>query len=138
MVAIDIEYLGNLSTRCVHRESGAEILTDAPKDNHGRGLLFSPTDLLAASLGSCFLTVMGIAAQKLQLDLPGAKIHVEKEMSRDLPRRISKITMVFSCQATFPPEVTAKLEAAAKGCPVHYSLHPDLEHEIHFIWGSTK
>ena len=135
MVQIEVKYEGNLSTRCIHLENRAEIVTDAPKDNHGRGEMFSPTDLLAVSLGSCLLTIMGIVAEKLKVDLSGSKALVTKEMSKDLPRRIVKIQVLFECPRQFSSEITQKLEVASKGCPVHHSLHPELKQEIIFTWG---
>jgi putative redox protein len=136
MVEIDIRYEGNLSTRCIHQGNQAEIVTDAPKDNHGKGEMFSPTDLLAASLGSCLLTIMGIAAEKMKVDISGARVKVTKEMSKDLPRRIVKISVLFYCPKQFSSDITQKLESSSKGCPVHFSLHPDLEQEIIFTWGA--
>ncbi len=131
----EIDYLGGLSTRCVHKDNKAEILTDAPKDNQGRGLLFSPTDLVAVALGSCVLTLMGIAADRLRVDISGAKVLVTKEMATAPSRRIGKIKIVFSFPQTFSLDVQQKLEKAATGCPVHHSLHPDVVQEFIFEWG---
>jgi putative redox protein len=135
MAKIEIFYTGNLSTRCIHTENGAEIVTDAPKDNQGRGEMFSPTDLVAAALGSCVLTLMGIMANKLKVDISGAKADVEKEMSKDSPRRIVKISVKVSCPKDFSSEIKAQLEKAGGHCPVHHSLHPDISQQIHFSWG---
>lgn len=135
MGKIDIFYTGNLSTRCIHTENEAEIVTDAPKDNHGRGEMFSPTDLLAAALGSCVLTLVGIMANKLKVDISGTKAEVEKEMSKQPPRRIARITVNVSCPKDFPQEIKAQLEKAGAQCPVHHSLHPEMIQEIQFHWG---
>ncbi len=135
MSKIEIFYEGGFSTRSVHLESGAEIFTDAPKDNQGKGEKFSPTDLLALSLGSCLLTILGIRAEKLGVDISGSKVFVNKEMSLDLPRRIVKIQAHFVCPRVFTTEVQEKLEKAAMQCPVHYSLHPELQQEFSFEWG---
>lgn len=135
MAAIDIFYEGDLSTRCVHRETGVEIQTDAPKDNQGRGRMFSPTDLMAVALGSCILTVMGILAKRLNIDISGSKATVSKEMQSAPSRRIGKITVELFCPHHFDPETTKRLERAGEGCPVHHSLHPDIQQEIIFHWG---
>lgn len=138
MVEIEIFYEGQLSTRCIHKDSKAEIVTDAPKDNHGRGLMFSPTDLVAAALGSCVLTIMGIVANKLKVDISGAKIFIKKEMQAAPSRRIGKLTVVFHCPQVFSPEITAQLEKASMHCPVHHSLHPDIVQEYEYHWGVSS
>ncbi|KPM31523.1 OsmC family protein [Croceitalea dokdonensis DOKDO 023] len=113
--------------------SGAAFITDAPVDNQGLGQAFSPTDTIAAGLASCMLTIMGIKAKDLEVDLKGAKANVTKHMAAE-PRRISKIDIQFY----MPKDIAAKhqivLERAAKSCPVHYSLHPDIEKVIVFHW----
>ena len=136
MSKIEIFYEGALATRSVHLESGAEIFTEAPKDNQGRGGCFSPTDLLATALGSCLLTILGIKAQNLGVDISGSKVSIDKEMSSDLPRRISKIQSCFVCPRAFTPEIQEKLEKAARQCPVHHSLHPEVQQEFLFSWGT--
>jgi uncharacterized OsmC-like protein len=125
----------NLSTRCIH-ESGAEIKTSAPKDNQGTGDLFSPTDLVGVALGSCMLTLMEIAAKRKNLDLSSMKVEVEKEMSTKPPRRVAKITIHFYSKDAFDEASRKLLETAAKTCPVHESLHPDIIQDIHFHWGN--
>jgi len=137
MEGYDIWYEGSLATRCVHRENKDVIWTDAPKDNHGRGEKFSPTDLLAISLGSCILTIMGIQAERLKVDLSGTKASVTKEMAKTPPRRIAKITILVTCPRSFSSELTAQLEKAALHCPVHHSLHPEVVQDITFQWGSS-
>jgi putative redox protein len=129
-----ITYSGSLHTECVHEESGARLQTDAPKDNHGKGEAFSPTDLLALALGSCVLTIMGIAAQNCGFDLEGATASVEKEMSKTPPRRISRIKVHVTCPTRPDEETRLKLEKAALSCPVHHSLHPEVEQVITFAW----
>lgn len=135
MVEIDIFYEGNLSTRCVHKQSGQEITTDAPKDNQGRGVLFSPTDLVAAALGSCILTIMGILASRMKIDLAGTKLTISKEMQQAPARRIGKLKVVLTSPHRFDPETTKRLESAAESCPVHHSLHPDIVQEFIYNWG---
>ena len=130
MVSVKVEHEGKLRTRCVL--NGQEILTDAPKEVRGLGEMFSPTDLLAASLGSCILTMMALFAEKLKVDFSGTSLVVEKEMT---PRRVTKIKVVVKCPHRFDPEITKRLQEAAEGCPVHHSLHPDVQQELVFHWG---
>ncbi len=132
-MTIKTEYKGQLRTEAQHVDSGATIFTDAPKDNQGNGEAFSPTDLLAASLGSCMLTIMGIAARTHNINIDGTKTEITKIMSAD-PRRVAEIVVVFD----FPEgvEYSAKerkiLEAAAHSCPVSKSLHPELIQNVTF------
>ena len=133
MTMIKLTYQGNLRTRCTH-ESGSELITDAPKDNEGKGENFSPTDLVAVALASCMLTLMGIAARKLGIDFQ-ATAETEKEMALRPFRRIGKLTVRIRCPLALNPEERAKLEQAALTCPVHASLHPEIKQEIDFIWG---
>jgi putative redox protein len=134
MTQIEIEYSGALRTRCLHVDSGEEIFTDAPKDNQGKGEFFSPTDLVGVALGSCVLTIMGIYAARHGLELKGMKVRVTKEM-KNSPRRIGKITLHFTSPHQFASEVQARLEQIAHECPVHHSLHPDIEQVFTFQWG---
>ena len=136
MSGIEVIYEGQLSTRCILEETKEEICTDGPKEIQGRGQFFSPTDLFAASLGSCILTMMGMAAHRMKVELGRTKAFVSKELSKDLPRRIQKIQVRIECPVSFSEEVRLKLETAAKTCPVHHSLHPDMEQQITFQWGS--
>ncbi len=136
MSEIEIVYEGDLRTRCTHRDSGAEILTDAPKDNQGLGREFSPTDLVATAVGSCSLTIMGIAARQLNLDISGSRALVVKEMQNAPVRRIRKLTVELSCPHRFDNEITQKLIAAVERCPVLHSLHPDVQVIITYHWGS--
>lgn len=135
MTRIQVTYAGNLRTEATHEESGAVIQTDAPKDNQGNGELFSPTDLLAASLGTCVLTLMGIAARKLKVDLAGLRATVDKEMRQSPSRRVGRIVVHVYSPQQFDIETRAKIEQAGIGCPVHESLHPDVQQEIIFHWG---
>lgn len=135
MVAIQLEYQGELHCKAVHGPSRTELNTDAPKDNQGRGESFSPTDLVATALGSCMLTVMGIAARALDVDLNGATASVEKEMTATLPRKIQSLTVRIHVPGSVSEENRRKLEQAAHTCPVHKSLHPDVKIPIEFTWG---
>ncbi len=132
MVKISMVYEGNLRCRLKHGPSGSEILTDAPVDNQGKGEAFSPTDLVAAALGSCMLTVMGIAARKNGIQLEGAKVDVNKEMVVDPIRRIGKITVHIQMPKGIDPAKRELLETAAHSCPVHKSLGPQVNIQIDF------
>jgi len=134
MVAIQFEYQGDLHTKAVHTPSATELFTDAPKDNQGRGESFSPTDLVATALGTCMLTVMGIMARTLQIDIAGATATVEKEMTSSAPRMIQSLAVKIHMPAGISPENRIKLERAAHTCPVHKSLHPDVQAPIEFTW----
>jgi len=128
-----ITYLGDLRTESVHIQSGEHIITDAPVDNHGKGQAFSPTDMVTNAAGSCAMTIMGIKANELGVDLVGSTIEVYKEMQAD-PRRIKKITLHISMVSTANEKERIILERVAMHCPVLLSLHPEIEKEITFTW----
>jgi putative redox protein len=128
-------YQGELNCQLTHGPSGQKIETDAPKDNHGRGLAFSPTDLTTASYASCMVTTMAIVAKtKLGFDIPGVKWEVTKEMSTDTPRRIVRITTQIWLPFAKSKDPAGVLEKAALNCPVHHSLHPAIECPVTFHW----
>ena len=128
-------YKGNLRNEVTHLQSGTKILTDAPLDNHGKGESFSPTDLLASSLGCCMLTIMGISAQSYGFSLEGTRVETEKIMGTD-PRRVVEIKIDFHFPegSNFTPQQKRIIESTAKTCPVANSLHPDLKKTINFNW----
>ena len=126
-------YTGDLRTKAVHLASSDELTTDAPLDNHGLGQAFSPTDTVATALASCMLTVMGIKARELGLDLVGSRAEVTKIMASN-PRRISKILVKLELPETVVGKHRTILERTANTCPVHQSLHPDVIREIDFLW----
>ena len=126
-----IVYKNNLRTEAVHLSSGETIITDAPVDNNGKGEAFSPTDLVAAALGSCMITIMGIVAQKHNIDISGTNASVKKEMS-SYPRRISEIIVDINMGKNIDKKDRKRLEKAALACPVHKSLHPDMAKKIQF------
>ncbi len=134
-VEITGNYLGKLKVQLNHGPSGAILTTAAPVDNNGDGSSFSPTDLVAAALGACMLTIMGIVAERDGIDLSKASFRVEKHMSAT-PRRIGSLPISFSLPADILPEQRAKLERAALTCPVHHSLHPDIEVKVEFKYES--
>jgi putative redox protein len=134
METIRTTYLGNLRTSALHVKSGETLVTDAPTDNKGLGQAFSPTDLMSASLGSCMLTIMGIAARTHSIELNQTEIKITKIMAEN-PRRVAEIVVEFD----FPEKVyfdkeKVILENAARTCPVALSLHPDLKQTVKFNW----
>lgn len=134
MVQIDIQYLGDLRCEATHGPSGTKLVTDPPVDNEGRGESFSPTDLAATSLGSCMLTIMGIAARRHEIDLQGTRVTVGKIMSAEPPRRIAKLVVRFEIPLPEDHPKRRLLESAASSCPVHLSLHPSIEQDVEFCW----
>ncbi|MGA2325577.1 MAG: OsmC family protein [Bryobacteraceae bacterium] len=132
-VLIEGSYLGNKRTRLIHGPSGAELLTDAPRDNAGQGAFFSPTDLVASAVGACMMTIMGIVAERSGIDLAGMTMRVEKEM-RSAPRRIGTLSLALHLPARLPEEQRQRLEAAARSCPVQQSLHPDIRVAVEFLY----
>ncbi len=134
MVEIEINYDGELRCSAKHGLSGAIIETDAPIDNHGRGEAFSPTDLCAGSLGVCMLTILGIVAKEHEVDIGDVRGRIIKEMSSDLPRRIAKITIEIKVPLPADRPKRELIEQAAMSCPVHFSLHPDIQKEVSWKW----
>jgi putative redox protein len=132
MVEIETVYLGDLRTVSRHGPSGTELFTDPPKDNHGRGESFSPTDLVATALGSCMLSIMAIVAQKQNWDLTGARVRVEKHMVQEPVRRIGKLVVEFTLPESLGSSARTQLEEAARSCPVCHSLHPDVLRQVEF------
>lgn len=129
-----VVYSGELRTNCIHLQSGNEIITDAPIDNHGKGEAFSPTDLVATALASCMLTVMGIKANSMPLNIDGAKAEVTKIMQAE-PRRIAEIIITIHMpERSYTDKEKIIMEHTAKTCPVLNSLHPDLIKTIQFVW----
>ena len=128
-----VHYLGDLRTEGTHLASSTTLITDAPVDNHGKGETFSPTDTVATSLASCMLTVMGIKARSLELDLKRTTAKVKKIMAAD-PRRIAEIKVDIHLNKSFDPKTKLILERSALSCPVAQSLHPDLNQNISFHW----
>ena len=128
-----VEYLGDLRTENTHLQSGNSFITDAPLDNNGKGEAFSPTDTVATGLANCMMTVMGIKARDLQVDMKGTVASVTKTMAAD-PRRIAKIEVAFEFPFAADEKTRKILERTANTCPVHYSLHPEIEKVITFNW----
>jgi len=123
-----------LHCSAVHGPSGARLETDAPVDNEGKGESFSPTDLVATALAACMATIMGIAAKRHSIPLEGMEISTTKEMSTDSPRRIVALKSKITVPLPGDHPQRKLLEAAALGCPVHYSLDPQIEKPVEFVW----
>ena len=128
-----VTYNGGLRTNCEHVRSGNTFITDAPVDNNGKGEAFSPTDTVATGLASCMLTMMGIKANGLEVDLTNSTAAVTKHMASD-PRRISKIEVELSLPENISEKNRKILVHTANTCPVHYSLHLDIEKVISYNW----
>ena len=128
-----VTYLGELRTSSIHIQSGSEIISDAPTDNNGKGEAFSPTDTVANGLASCMMTVMGIKARDLQLELKGSTAEVTKIMGVD-PRRIIEIQIKFEMSIVADQRTKLILERTAMTCPVLNSLHPNIKKEVTFNW----
>jgi len=128
----EITYQGELRTTAVHLKSGQQIITDAPTDNNGKGEAFSPTDLLATSLGSCMLTVMGIVAKRHNINMEGTRVEIRKVMAEN-PRRVAEIHVEMHFPAnTYSQKEKELLEKIALACPVAKSLHPDIQQKTRF------
>ena len=138
MVSIETIYQGGLRVQGTHGPSGTQLITDAPVDNHGKGESFSPTDLVATALGACMLTIMGIVAERHGWELVGAKARVEKHMQTEPVRRIGKLEVVLEIPGEFDDKAREALKRAALSCPVHASLHPDIELPVRFEFGAVS
>lgn len=128
-----VTYLGDLRTSSIHVQSGTEILSDAPVDNNGKGEAFSPTDTVANALASCMMTIMGIKARDMNVDLNHSTASVTKIMNAE-PRRIGAIEIVFEMVGTTDQKNKTILERAAMTCPVFLSLNNEIEKRITFNW----
>lgn len=130
-----IIYNGELRTTATHLQSGTVIETDAPKDNQGKGERFSPTDLVATALGSCMISIMGIAGRTHNIHVEGTECTIEKIMVPQ-PRKIGEIVVhiYMKGQEHFSDKEKAIMEHAALTCPVYLSLHPDIKKTVTFHW----
>ncbi|HWU45031.1 MAG TPA: OsmC family protein [Bdellovibrio sp.] len=131
MVKMSTVYQGEKHCESTHGPSQAHLVTDAPKDNNGKGEAFSPTDLVGVALGTCMLTTMAIHCEKDGVSIKGAEATIEKEMVSN-PRRIAKLTIVINLPKNIPTDYRPKLESFALNCPVKISLHPDLQLPVSF------
>lgn len=133
MATLETLYLGGLRTEITHLQSGNKIVTDAPLDNNGKGEFFSPTDMLAASLGSCMLTIIGITASAHGFNIDGTKLSTTKVMGTE-PRRVAEIHINFEFPSDYSDKHKKLIEAAAAACPAEHSLHPEIKRVINFIY----
>ena len=133
-VEIRAQYTGQLGCQATHGPSGKTVTTDAPLDNGGKGESFSPTDLVATALGTCVLTILGLVSDRHGVDLTGTEVTVTKEMITQPVRRIGALrtTVKVPAAAVARDDLRERLESAARKCPVHQSLHPDIEAPIEF------
>ena len=132
-VGITGKYLGQKKCELRHEPSGSILVTEAPKDNGGEGLSFSPTDLVGAALGSCIMTTIAIVAERGGVSVEGMYMRVEKHMNQD-PRRIAQLPVEIHMPEALQPTERQKLERAGLACPVHKSLHAEVQMPIHFIY----
>jgi uncharacterized OsmC-like protein len=138
METIRTKYLGELRTEAVHVQSGKKIISDAPVDNKGKGEAFSPTDLLSASLGSCMMTLMGIAANTHSIDFKSADMKITKVMGSN-PRKVAEVIIEINMgPINFNEREKQLLEKAALTCPVALSLHPDLKQTVLFNYATDQ
>jgi putative redox protein len=137
MDVMECRYKEDFSVECLSLQTKATLATDAPKENGGKGLLFSPTDLLALSLGSCILTLMAMKAASLKVDMGGCRCFIKKAMKPAPARMLDRIEVEIFCPVSFSKEIEDKLIHAAKTCPVKNSLHPDIEQVLTFHLGAT-
>ena len=129
------KYSGELRTQSVHTQSGETYITDAPKDNEGKGEAFSPTDIVATSLANCMMTIMGIVSKRKGLIIEGTEAKIDKFMGTD-PRRITEIKIDFYFPVDFSEDERKLLEKSALNCPVAKSLSSDLKQNIEFHYPS--
>ncbi len=125
-----------MQTEAKHTLSGSVIHTDAPKDHDGEGKDFAPTDLLASSLGTCVITIMGIEAKRKVWDLGEIKIDAYKTMTSKGPRKIKSLSLdIF-----MPSELDSKrykiLKRTAEDCPVKLNIEDSMD--IKLSWHQTK
>jgi len=134
MIEIKTTYEGELECMNIHGPSESVCITDAPVDNNGRGRSFSPTDLLAASLASCMATIMGIVADRKNIDLKGMTITVGKHISEEQPRRVARLDVRIEMPLSEKHPARKVLESSALSCPVHQSIHPEIKVPIEWCW----
>ncbi len=137
MVRIRTKYEGSLRVRAEHEPSGTTLSTDAPVDNQGRGESFSPTDLVATALASCIATTIAIVAERHGFDVAGMTVDVTKEMVEQ-PRRIGRLPVTVRIPTRLDEGQRSRVERAAHHCPVHRSLHEDVDAPIDFEWSTPS
>jgi len=135
-VTIHIDYRGNLRCEASRPEVAHGVVTDVPQDGGGKGEYLSPTDLVAAALGSCVMTVLAIVTQRSNLDLSGAQVRVVKQMCHAPVRRIGalRVTVIIPPGLTISSPDRQRIERAARACPVKHSLHPDVDVSVEIVY----
>lgn len=137
MATIQTLYLGDLRTEITHVQSGNKVMTDAPTDNNGKGEYISPTDMVAAALGSCMLTLMALAARRLEIELKGTRVEIQKVMAAN-PRRIAEIKLDFYFPGSYTDRCRRIIEGAGETCPVGKSLHPDVKQTVTYHYAEAS
>ena len=132
MHTVSCRYRGELRCEATHHGSGALLITDAPIDNAGKGEEFSPTDLLATSVATCMLTIMGITAKSRNWSIEGSTADVEKQMTQSGPRKVEKLRVHLKLPQQLSNEQRSLLQRVAEQCPVKRSLDPSIHLEL--IW----
>lgn len=127
MVKITSTYKGKKNCLSVHAPSGAELITDAPKDNQGLGESFSPTDLVATALGTCIVTTLAIKLEPEGLNLTDVQFSVEKIMTATSPRKIEALHVHLKLRKDTPDKFKKQIEEISNGCPVKLSLAPEVK-----------
>lgn len=134
MVKMIIEYEGNLHCKAKHGPSGSVIVTDAPKDNQGKGEAFSPTDLVASALATCIATTVDLFARRKGWEMKGMRLGIEKVMVQDPDRRIGKLLVDIWMPINLQEEDRKTIQKIAETCPVNKSIHPSIESTMTFHW----
>ncbi|CAI8336504.1 MAG: Uncharacterised protein [Synechococcus sp. MIT S9220] len=132
MPTVSCRYRGELRCEATHHGSGAVLITDAPIDNAGKGEEISPTDLLATSVATCMLTIMGITAKSRNWSIEGSTADVEKQMTQSGPRKVEKLRVHLKLPQQLSNEQRSLLQRVAEQCPVKRSLDPSIHLEL--IW----
>ena len=130
-----VVYLGDLRTELIHIKSGDKVITDAPTDNQGKGEAFSPTDLLATSLATCMITMVGIKARELEIDIKGTEASITKVMASS-PRRVSEIHVHLKFACSVNAKTKKIFEQIALKCPVALSLNPAIKQKVEFEYST--
>ena len=130
MTKVKCSYLGNLNCEAIHLQSGSLIRTDAPLDHCGKGESFSPTDLLATSLGTCLLTIMAIKAKSKGFELEGIYLNIEKLMTQNSERKIKELIIDIFIPERTSNETVDFLKKASKECPVTRNLSQEIDIKI--------
>ena len=127
-----VVYLGDLRTECTHIQSGTKIITDAPLDNQGKGEAFSPTDLLATSLASCMMTIIGIYCNNHEINFDSCTAEIEKIMGLN-PRKVEKIIVHMDFTGNnWDSSTLEKVIIAGKTCPVAKTIEDSVQIEFNF------